>query len=373
MRKTFSTTWRLLTEIRGFGDVLPTLATIITRSDRYKVDIEWSDKSVVHNLFRVHEMLFWRKWGIRIENSFSAEVDEDGIYTSTHHFYTLEAGLAFIESRIRESVPKLVVKRVLVPSFAGAPMLSPTGNPYLFAIAFDSASSTSAGSGTSLSVTQTCTGSDLVLFAFSWGNNTGLSLATSYNGTGMTTIDNQSVNFNTSRSNILVAPSTGANTLAVNTTNSFGLRLLGSSYTGCAQTGQPDGHSQSNTNNGSPFSMTVGDGATTAAGCWGVAACVAFGASSNAIQSPGVARSTTATTCIVGDTNGPVTAGGDASITFNVGSGNANCFAAGVGLAPVPAAGPANVKTWDGVSQATAIKTYNGVPVASTKGVIGVT
>lgn len=369
MRKNFSTVWRLLTEIHGLGEVLPTIATILTRSDRYKVDIEWSDKSWVHNLFRVHEMLFWRKWGIRIENSFSAEVDEDGVYTSEHYFYTLEAGLAYIEGRIRNSVPKLVVKKVLVPSFAGAPMLSPTGHPYLFAIAFDAASGVGAGSGTSLSTSLTCSGSDRVLFAFAWGNNTGLSLATSYNGTAMTTVDGQSVNFNTSRSNILVAPSTGANTLAVNTTNSFGLALSGSSYTGCAQTGQPDGHGQFNTNQGTSFSFATGDNPTTAAGCWGVASCKSNGATVTA-QSPATTRiSSNAITADVG----PITAGGDATITFNVGGGNANCFAAGVGLAPVAPVGPANVKTWNGISQATAIKTYDNVAVASTKSVNGVT
>ncbi len=37
------------------------------------------------------------------------------------------------------------------------------------------------------------------------------------------------------------------------------------------------------------------------------------------------------------------------------------------------AAGPTNVKTWNGVTQSTGIKTYNGVALASTKSVNGVT
>lgn len=41
-------------------------------------------------------------------------------------------------------------------------------------------------------------------------------------------------------------------------------------------------------------------------------------------------------------------------------------------LSPKPS-GPANVKTWDGIAQSTGIKTYNGVAVGSTKGVISIT
>lgn len=45
----------------------------------------------------------------------------------------------------------------------------------------------------------------------------------------------------------------------------------------------------------------------------------------------------------------------------------------GVAIKLFTASGPSNIKTWDGITQSTGIKTYNGLALASTKSVNGIT
>lgn len=61
---------------------------------------------------------------------------------------------------------------------------------------------------------------------------------------------------------------------------------------------------------------------------------------------------------------------GSQSMTYN--ESPAEGFAAGmVSFAPAVAAGPTTVKTWDGITQSTGIKTYFGVDLANVKTVDG--
>lgn len=76
--------------------------------------------------------------------------------------------------------------------------------------------------------------------------------------------------------------------------------------------------------------------------------------------------------CGVGDSNAGVSPAGSFSQDSSCNSPAAWAFIQ-IALAPFVAVGPTNVKTWNGVTQSTGIKTYEGVALASVKSVNGVT
>lgn len=109
------------------------------------------------------------------------------------------------------------------------------------AIAFDAASEGNTGSGSSLTVSHTCTGSDRILWVagFTTGNDTVTGVT--YNSVAMT----QAVKFTTSSSQTaylyyLVAPATGANNIVLSDSGTNNLTIVGMSFTGASQTGVPD-------------------------------------------------------------------------------------------------------------------------------------
>lgn len=130
------------------------------------------------------------------------------------------------------------------------------------AIAFDAKSQ--AGpftSGATQSVTQTCTGSNLILIA--GVTYTGSISAATYNSVAMTLLAARTINGQNYAMYYLVNPSTGSNNLSF-TSSGVVLGLVGASYTGAKQTGQPD-----STNN----SQTAGSSATVTdtiinTNCW---------------------------------------------------------------------------------------------------------
>jgi hypothetical protein len=113
------------------------------------------------------------------------------------------------------------------------------------AIAFDSSgvASVTSGSGTSLTRSHTCTGTNLILVVgVQLFDPAGIAVV-DYNGIGM---DQAGVWRNDSltswRTGIfyLIAPSTGTHNITVTPNTSMGIEIAGASYTGAAQTGQPD-------------------------------------------------------------------------------------------------------------------------------------
>jgi hypothetical protein len=134
------------------------LATL-TQHNRQKmvlgVDFEWSSSLWVHNLFRVYELLFWRREGIRIE-------------TAANHTgqiaFTFEGQCALVETYLRSMLKRLKPRLVVIPQLQVAAYGAQFGlMPYRFAIAFDNAAA--AGSppktATFTSLTLTTTGSNI--------------------------------------------------------------------------------------------------------------------------------------------------------------------------------------------------------------------
>ncbi len=143
------------------------------------------------------------------------------------------------------------------------------------AIAFDASSFATTSGAASTSVSHTCTGSNRILIAFVRDDSSSTTAVT-YNGVSMTSIVSVTPSAHQLTAYYLVAPATGANTLSVTRSSSTAnFSVLGLSYTGAAQTGQPDA---SNTNSpASPGAVSVTPVAT---GSWGVA-----GATGNANNS----------------------------------------------------------------------------------------
>lgn len=96
--------------------LLAALLVLITGKWRYQPDIYWSRDSYVRNLFRLYELVFWRRYGFRAEQS----ADSNGNY----HLYSFEAKMVYLETLIRSAR----FERVKVPQLQYA------HTPYVFQV-----------------------------------------------------------------------------------------------------------------------------------------------------------------------------------------------------------------------------------------------
>lgn len=229
---------------------LATIMATITQHPRYLPKIEWSNKSWTHNVFRVWELLFGRRVGVRVEMS-TATFYKDGKWTRLYSFHTTEAAIAHFESVIRNGFEKLIPDRVYFPQLAssgGVPVPSHFG--ILMAVAYDAVSS-SAATSTTLTTTHTCTGSDRYLTAGGSGRET--ISAASYNSVSMSSLGTPAFNSPVRAAMYgLLGPASGGNTLSMTfggTQNVLG----GISFTGA---GSVSGYT-SNTGSGTSTSLTV--------------------------------------------------------------------------------------------------------------------
>lgn len=245
--------------------ILPNLSALITQRPRQKVSIKWSS-SWTYNAFRVWEILFWAPVGIRSEGV----TDSKG----NHFSFTLENWLATLEGVVRAYFKRSIGFRiVLVPQMELAGMTRQYGiPPYRFAIAFDATANATGGSG-SISFSHTVTGTDPFLVVFPWGPITDVSgvTAVTYNSVAMTLLNKDGVN-DINRwlySYIKMAPSTGANTVAITAVGSDATYGVAVSYSGVAQTGQPDANNMTKASAVTSVATSV---TVVASNCWIVAA-----------------------------------------------------------------------------------------------------
>ncbi len=182
------------------------------------------------------------------------------------------------------------------------------------AIAFDAAAGvTTAVAASSVSHSHTCSGSDRILFAVGFANATGGNLTATYNGVAMSAIQTVSNGIKITLF-YLVAPASGANTLQINWDGSATvLRVASASYTGAAQSGQPDS-STTGTDAASPFRIST---TTVADNCWTIAA---FGDNSGTVMTVEAGTTNRAgsgvSTLVLGDSNAAQTPAG--SVTLGV-------------------------------------------------------
>lgn len=239
------------------------------------------------------------------------------------------------------------------------------------AIAFDTAIDRQFDAGVS-SVTRsfTTSGSDryLVVTIFLTGVGTDNVTGVTYGGVAMTralTFTNTAVG---QRYYIytLANPASGANNIVVSLSGATNLYTRAGSYTGAIQSTSTPDSSNSLVSDGTSGNITVST-TTVADNCWLVGLGVGSAADPDAVVS-GVIRSG-GDSGLEGpsfvDSNGAKTPAGSYSIGWNFPSLGNNQLGV-ISIAPVPAAGPANLKTYN--TNATAnIKTMNTNAIANVK------
>lgn len=160
--------------------------------------------------------------------------------------------IAYAETDIRYALARIPRPRIVKVYI---PVLSPVGyaprisDPYLFAIAFDAAATSSANGVSSRTYAQTCTGSNLMLIAGSRANSSGGTqtvTGVTYAAVGMTqrATYNDPVNFETNDYiHSLANPATGANNVIVSYSGTV------NSVCGCSSYSGTNGVGNTGTNN----------------------------------------------------------------------------------------------------------------------------
>ena len=244
------------------GKILPFLMMLATRTPRYLPEIEWSDKSWTHNVFRLYELIFWRRQGIRAEMSMSAYQDWKGKTIVTYRAHSFEAVFALAEQYVRGFFKKFELVRIEIPQFApvdGGLTLRP--NPFMFAVAFDtSGEGLQAGSST-VTLSFTCTGSNRFLASERGVDNPIIGSQTYYSVSMTAAVTDQLTQGAATLEclDYLSNPASGANNLVLSKTlSSGGASIDAASYTGVKQSSQPSAsNSVSPANTGSPLSVSV--------------------------------------------------------------------------------------------------------------------
>lgn len=318
--------------------LLPKILAVITQHDRtlitHGVDFEWSINSYIHNAFRVYELVFGRRFGIRAE--FSSWSYDEGTGYAAHSF---EGACALTETYIRNYLASwtFVPFRIYIPTLQTTAGFPVPASPYLFAIAFDAVTqSYGQVSGTTATLSHTATGSNLLaVTSILTGNLVGSGITSVlYNGSAMTgtgdVASDGSANLVTAYLYWKVAPSTGSQTISVTAPVSYdNYSMACTSYSGAAQTGQPDAHSK--TQNTSATTSTTLTVTTVADNSWLVGifrtevggATVGAGTTSRYNNGDGA----------LADSGGAKTPAGSYSLIYNFGS-SVNC---GVIMAFAPA------------------------------------
>lgn len=194
-------------------------------------------------------------------------------------------------------------------------------------IALDTTADGGEDVATSLTWTHTCTGSDLILFVAIASGTADDIAGVTYNGVPLTLVDKIAARF--FYVYMLVGPATGSHSVVVSASSSHILGAVSASYTGAAQSGQPDASVQNSVGTGTTLTTSI---TTVANNSW------VFLAMTNYDNGIPPSAGTGATFRIAGavlgepglfDSDGPVSPAGSYSMTttegadpFNVGIGH---------------------------------------------------
>lgn len=236
------------------------------------------------------------------------------------------------------------------------------------AIAFDAKTGMVTGSGTTISTTHTCTGSDRIVWVgISIRSTRTITSAPTYDGVTMTQSGSTSGTANiTNYLYYLINPSTtsGATVTATQSVaDNWALAVI--SYTGAKQSGQPDATSVGGPSTATSYSQSV---TSVADNCFAVlygdnnsGASLTGGTNTTIRNQPEVAF----TGAFLADSTAAKTPAGTFTLAFTSASGTAAaCMAS---FAPAPTT---NIKTINGLDYAS-VKTVNGLAVASVKTING--
>lgn len=250
--------------------ILPYILATLTQHDRQLVvpgtDFTWSSNCWTHNVFRVYELVFGRRAGIRWEGTSYLNEDGETVQISG----TVENFFAVFEGAVRAYLKSwsLNWRIVYVPQLAGIPM--GLQSPFMFAIAFDVAATFDGGGSAAASFTysHTCTGSNLTLVSQGYFNAAGAPSVTSvtYNSVALTNGQTFAAGNQNTFIYYLAAPSTGSNSILLTPSKSCLGSFGSTSYTGTSATPAGAGAQNSSPVGGSTTPNTPIT--TTAANSW---------------------------------------------------------------------------------------------------------
>lgn len=188
------------------------------------------------------------------------------------------------------------------------------------AISFDASTGPASTTGTSLTFSHTCTGSNLILFVACMNDSvTDTISGVTYNSVAMTLVTNVQVPVDLRYVYLfyLVNPSTGANDVVVSSTTSEFMRATAASYAGAAQSTPIDA---SNTETGIGETSHAFDVTTVTDNCWTIISVRADGGSISA--GSGTTLRGTGTFHNLLDSNAAITPAGATTLNVNFGSSN---------------------------------------------------
>lgn len=231
-------------------------------------------------------------------------------------------------------------------------------------IFIDEVSGFTAATNTSVSQSHTVgAGNNRMLFAYVGASSSGVAPTATYAGNPMQLISSQLVSSPFSIYLFaLINPPTGTANITANFGSSIFMRVGGASYVNVKQSYTPD--SSATNSSGSTSSPSVST-TVVASNCWLVGIITGGNTLSAFNRAVRVSQFDTA----ISDSNGVVTAG---SQTFSCTQSPASFYGAVLTSWAPAGSGPANVKTWDGITQSTGIKQYFGVDLANVKTVNGI-
>jgi len=200
------------------------------------------------------------------------------------------------------------------------------------AIAFDAASNGNT-TGTTLTISHTCTGSNrLLVVGIDCGTDT--ITGVTYNGVALTLAKKQLAGLGTQASYLyyLIAPSTGANNIVISeTTGVIPLYGMNASYTGVSQTAPIDATSGSTVEGSASLTTSV---TTVQNNCWAIITCDVDGAVLSAGTNVTIRANGDATPRrSLGDSNSPITPAGLYSQTWTR-SSNGRITTAQISITP---------------------------------------
>lgn len=241
--------------------ILPYILATLTQHNRQKVEnIEFVQGQWAYNAFRLWELLFWRREGIRIEQM--SDINGSYSYTWENLLVTYE-GLA--RAFLQEKRPKFSI--VYLPQLQLAGLTQGGITPFRFAIAFDAADGVGGSSVSTISFNHTSSGSNTFMVGGCYCGPTHTVSANTYNSVSLTaTTSSTTGSFWKTFLNVLIAPSTGTHTFSFTASASDELRANCATYSGCKQTAQPDSFAE-NHSTGATTTLTWTTTVVTS-NCW---------------------------------------------------------------------------------------------------------
>ncbi len=343
--------------------ILPYILATLTQKPRYQVEgLVFPKGQWISCLFRLFELVFWRRQGIRRE-AMVWSYFEDGVHYEGRQFYTVEALLAHGEQVVRNFFKSWEFEFVQVPTLVA---VTDSGNafqvPFMphikFAIAVGTSNTAYANGVTSQSVSLTVSGSNT--FQVMNGGDDGPTMTATQNGVSLTAvaIPQNAGGSRTSQAFYLVAPATGTTTINFGSSTNGGLSSV--YYTGVSQTGNPV---QENHTSTTGASFTANIASVSFQNSWLVCT-ERDDQGGNPTGITGGHLVSGALNFVMMDSNGTVSSGSQ-SIAGNLSGSGTYCWNI-IEMKEVGASGFTSIKTINGLAKAS-VKTVNGLAIASAK------